>query len=53
MGAKSVRRRNFECGIVTDTPATVRALMDEFDRLFIGERCVKCDRRDVCPGPIA
>lgn len=52
MGAKSVRRRNFECGIVTDTPETVLGLMEEFDRLFIGEHCVKCDRRDVCPDPI-
>ncbi len=53
MGAKSVRRRNFECGIVTDTAETVIALMEEFDRIFIGEHCLRCDRRDVCPDPIA
>lgn len=52
MGAKSVRRRNFECGIVTDTAETVAALMEEFDRIFIGEHCLRCDRRQLCPDPI-
>ena len=52
MGAKSVRRRNFECGIVTDTPETVHGLMELFDNLFMGEHCLKCDRREVCPDPI-
>ena len=52
MGAKSVRRRNFECGIVTDTPETVKGLMDLFDDVFMGEHCLKCDGRDVCPDPI-
>ena len=52
MGAKSVRRRNFECGIVTDTPETVKGLMELFDNLFMGEHCLKCDRRNVCPDPI-
>ena len=52
MGAKSVRRRNFEAGILTDTPETVSALMALFDNLFMGEHCLKCDRRSVCPDPI-
>jgi phosphatidylserine/phosphatidylglycerophosphate/cardiolipin synthase-like enzyme len=52
MGAKSVRRRNFEAGILTDTPETVTELMELFDNLFMGEHCVKCDRRSVCPDPI-
>lgn len=52
MGAKSVRRRNFESGIVTDTPETVQGLMGLFDDLFMGEHCLKCDRRAVCPDPI-
>lgn len=52
MGAKSVRRRNFEAGILTDTPETVSELMDLFDNLFMGEHCLKCDRREVCPDPI-
>ena len=41
MGAKSVRRRNFEAGILTDTPETVSALMDLFDNLFMGEHCLE------------
>jgi len=52
MGAKSVRRRNFECGMMVETPETVQGLMDEFDKMFMGEHCIKCDRRDVCPDPI-
>lgn len=45
-------RRIFECGIVTDTAETVKGLMGLFDDLFIGEPCLKCDRRDGCPDPI-
>lgn len=52
MGAKSVRRRNFECGMMVETPETVQGLMDEFDKIFMGDHCIKCDRRDVCPDPI-
>lgn len=52
MGAKSVRRRNFECGMMIDSPEHVTPLMDLFDQLFMGEHCIKCDRRDVCPDPI-
>lgn len=53
MGAKSVRRRNFECGVLTDEKETVERLMEQFDAIFIGEHCRDCDRRDVCPDPIA
>ena len=52
MGAKSTKRRNFECGTLTDTPETVERLMQLFDDLFIGEHCIKCDRREICPDPI-
>ena len=53
MGAKSATRRNFECGMMVDSKETVGGLMEMFDQLFIGEHCIKCDRRDVCPDPIA
>ncbi len=53
MGAKSPHRRNFEAGILTDDPETVSGLMESFDKLFMGEHCPKCQRRDVCPDPIA
>lgn len=52
MGAKSARKRNFECGIVVDGKETVSELMNLFDQIFMGEHCIKCDRREVCPDPI-
>ncbi|MDF1656103.1 MAG: phospholipase D family protein [Verrucomicrobiales bacterium] len=53
MGAKSATRRNFECGMLVESPDHVEPLMEMFDNLFMGEYCLKCDRRDVCPDPIA
>ena len=52
-GAKSPDRRNFEAGMLTDEPKHVRALMAWIDELYLGERCHTCQRRDVCPDPIA
>tara|TARA_R110000850_G_scaffold5389_16_gene22476 strand:- start:1517 stop:1744 length:228 start_codon:yes stop_codon:yes gene_type:complete len=52
MGAKSVKRRNFECGMMVESPETVEPLMELFDNLFMGEHCLKCQRRDVCSDPI-
>ncbi|MEM6280347.1 MAG: phospholipase D family protein [Verrucomicrobiota bacterium] len=52
MGAKSVTRRNFECGVIAEEKDQVAPLMEMFDRLFMGDFCPKCDRRDVCPDPI-
>ena len=52
MGAKSVKRRNFECGMLVESPQTVKPLMELFDNLFMGEHCLKCERRNVCPDPI-
>jgi len=53
IGAKSVKRRNFEAGVVTDDPEIISGLMEFFDEFFIGDHCVKCDRREYCPEPIA
>lgn len=53
MGVKSKNRRNFEIGILVDEPATVKELMDYFDRIWIGEHCPACGHRDVCPQPIS
>lgn len=53
MGAKNEHRRNFEAGIVTDDHATIEDLMTFLDAFFLGEHCIKCQRRDVCPDPIA
>lgn len=52
-GAKSPDRRNFEAGMLTDERAHVRPLMAWIDSLYLGEPCAKCQRRDVCPDPIA
>lgn len=53
IGAKNDHRRNFESGILTDEPALVQGLMEELDTLWRGDHCTKCQRRDVCPDPIA
>ena len=53
IGAKSDHRRNWEAGILTDDPKLVQPLMEELDTLWRGEHCPACQRRDVCPDPIA
>jgi phosphatidylserine/phosphatidylglycerophosphate/cardiolipin synthase-like enzyme len=53
LGAKSDHRRNFEAGIVTEDRTTIRSLMEFLDAYFLGDHCLKCQRRDVCPDPIA
>lgn len=53
LGAKSPRRRNFEAGIVTEDAATIEALMEELDRLYLGQHCADCGHREHCPDPIA
>ena len=52
LGAKSPDRRNFEAGILTDEATHIRPLMEWIDRLYLGEFCPSCQRRDVCPDPI-
>ena len=52
MGMKSPRRRNFEAGILTDDPALVAAASEEFDKVWRGSECEKCQRRNVCTDPI-
>ena len=53
MGMKSPTRRNFEAGILTDDPAIVDAAIEEFDKVWRGSECKKCQRKQVCPDPIA
>jgi phosphatidylserine/phosphatidylglycerophosphate/cardiolipin synthase-like enzyme len=53
LGAKSDHRRNFEAGVVTEDRTTIRTLMEFLDAYFLGDHCLKCQRRDVCPDPIA
>jgi phosphatidylserine/phosphatidylglycerophosphate/cardiolipin synthase-like enzyme len=48
MGAKGEHRRNFEAGIMTDDPELVQQIMDQFDGVWMGARCVKCERKEFC-----
>lgn len=47
-GAKSVNRRNFEAGIVTDDPELITRIMDQFDSIWMGSRCRACERKQYC-----
>ena len=51
MGAKSVRKRNFEHGVLTDDPALVTPLVEQFDSIWRGDFCRDCGRRDFCGDP--
>lgn len=53
MGMKSATRRNFEAGILTDNPEIVNAAIEVFDKVWRGSECKKCQRRHLCPDPIA
>jgi len=48
MGMKSQRNRNFEAGIFTDEPHLVDAAMEEFDKVWRGQECAKCGRKEYC-----
>lgn len=48
VGAKSVRRRNFEAGIVTTDKAIVAAAAEQFDLIWRGGHCKECGRKEFC-----
>lgn len=48
MGAKSVRRRNFENGVWTDDPSLVAPLEEQFDAVWRGDFCASCGRKAYC-----
>ena len=52
MGAKSGCKCNFENGIVTDDPALIAPLEDQFDAVWRGDFCKDCGRKDFCGDPI-
>lgn len=52
MGAKSPKKRNFENGVVTDDPALLEPLEEQFDSVWRGAFCKDCGRRDFCLDPI-
>lgn len=53
MGAKHRDRRNFEAGVVTDDPVMVGEMMAFLDAFHLGDHCLKCQLRKVCPDPVA
>ena len=53
MGAKSARKRNFENGVLTDDPALIEPLAEQFDSVWRGDFCADCGRRDFCGDPVA
>ena len=48
VGAKSPQKRNFEAGIITDQPDLVDSIMDQFDRIWRGDFCAACRRKEYC-----
>lgn len=48
MGAKSAGRRNFESGIITDDKKIIGKIMEQFDRIWRGEHCRDCKRKEFC-----
>jgi phosphatidylserine/phosphatidylglycerophosphate/cardiolipin synthase-like enzyme len=52
LGIKSQDKRNFESGFTTTDPATVRAIMKQFDEVWLGKYCKSCGRKDFCQDPI-
>ena len=52
MGMKSSNRRNFEAGIFTDESQLIESAMEQFDKVWRGEHCKKCGRKDFCGDPI-
>ncbi|MHC4694724.1 MAG: phospholipase D family protein [Planctomycetota bacterium] len=48
MGAKSADKRNFEAGIITDDTDIVGKIMEQFDKIWRGEHCTECKRKQFC-----
>ena len=49
MGAKSIRKRNFESGILTTDPVLVEQIMEQFDHIWMSVHCDACLRKEYCP----
>lgn len=52
IGMKESNKRNFEAGILTNEPSILDAACEQFDKVWMGEHCKKCLRKDFCDGPI-
>jgi len=52
LGIKSINTRNFESGFVTTNPEIVKAVMSQFDDVWMGKYCKNCKRKVYCSDPI-
>ena len=52
LGAKSVRRRNFEAGIWTDEVSLIDPVGDMLEAVWNGAQCPECGRKIHCPVPL-
>jgi len=48
MGSKSENNRNFENGFITDNKSLVGQILNQFDSVWMGKHCKKCDRKKFC-----
>lgn len=48
MGSKSENTRNFENGLITNDDPLVTKIMNQFDHVWMGGHCKKCDRKQFC-----
>ena len=53
LGAKGAHKRNFEAGFLTSDSGHIQEIMEWIDQLYLGDLCLKCQRRSICPDPIA
>ncbi len=52
LGIKGANTRNFESGFVTTDPEIVKAIMNQFDDVWMGKFCKSCMRKEFCNDPI-
>lgn len=48
IGCKGEHKRNFESGFITTDHAIVQKIMDQFDSIWMGARCIECQRKEYC-----
>ena len=52
IGMKAETTRNFEAGILTNDSQLVEQAMNQFDEVWIGNKCKTCKRKMYCGDPI-
>lgn len=52
IGAKGEKKRNFEIGIITENPDLIKDIRLLFLKIWEGEMCAGCGRRQICYVPL-